>query len=185
MKSTLRPLALAALPLAFAACSSTGPAGSSGTATKTTEIPAAIAVPSGNTLAATMKASGLQNYECRSKPDAAGGYDWILVAPEAALKDESGALVGRHYGGPVWEHGDGSKVSGRVLATTPSPVAGNLAWVLLQGSTSSGAGAFGGVTYIQRTNTNGGITPSDVCSASAIGTKKAVRYTADYRFYKS
>jgi hypothetical protein len=146
-------------------------------------VPAAIAVPSGNTLAVTLKGSGFQNYECRAKAGAAGGYDWTFVSPEAALHDNGGALVGRHFGGPTWEHGDGSKVTGRVIAEAPAPAAGNIPWLLLKG-TASGGGAFGKVTYVQRTNTSGGTAPSDACGASTAGTKKQVRYTADYVFYK-
>ncbi len=184
MNTIPRSLAVAVLPLALAACGTPGPTASGSPPTNALGVPAAIAVPSGNRLAMTLKGSGIQNYECRTKSDTPGGYDWVLVAPEAALKDRNDALVGRHYGGPTWEYGDGSKVTGRILSTTPSPVAGNLPWVLLQGMADAKPGEFAGVTYIQRTNTSGGTAPSDSCVASAIGTRKAVRYTADYSFFK-
>ena len=154
-----------------------------GTVGKPDDVPAAIAVPSGHTLALTLKGNGLQNYECRVKADAAGGYDWVFVAPEAALRDKD-AIVGRHYAGPTWEYGDGSKVAGKVLANVAAPTAGNIPWLLLQGTASPAPGRLAGTTYVQRVNTTGGVAPSDVCNASTAGTKKDVRYSADYLFYK-
>jgi predicted small secreted protein len=177
MKSTTRTTLLAALPLVLAACSTAGPGAGN-------DVPAAIAVPSGNAFAFTLKGSGLQNYECRAKAGGSGGYDWALIGPEAALRDKNDALVGRHFAGPIWEYGDGSAVSGKVLADAPAPVAGNIPWLLLKG-TPSGTGQLGGVTYIQRIHTSGGTAPSDTCNASQAGAKKSVRYSADYLFYKA
>jgi hypothetical protein len=180
--SPVRPFAVAVLPFILAACSGMPSTGSSGTAS--TSVPAAIAVPSGNKLAFMLKGSGMQNYECRAKADAAGGYDWTFVSPEAALRDKSDTLVGRHYAGPTWEYGDGSKVTGKVVADAAAPVAGNIPWLLLKGTPGGSNGVFAVVTYVQRTNTNGGTAPSDMCNASLAGSKKAVRYSADYLFYK-
>lgn len=184
--SVVRPLASCLLPFAIVACTTTVP-----TAPRETppvsrvadEVPAAIAVPSSARLAVTLKGTGLQNYECRAKAGSSGDFEWAFVAPEATLKDEANALVGRHYGGPTWEHGDGSKVTGTAVATVAAPVTGNIPWLLLKAN-SSGAGVFGGVTFVQRVRTSGGIAPSDPCSAPTIGTRKAVRYSADYLFYK-
>ena len=108
----------------------------------------------------------------------------MFVAPEAALKDSGGALVGRHNAGPTWEHADGSKVVGKVVASSPAPQAGNIPWLLLQATAAPSPGALAGVTHVQRVATSGGIAPSDACAATSIGTKKSVRYTADYLFYK-
>ena len=49
-------------------------------------VPAAIAVPAGNNLAFTLKGSGLLNYECRARAEAAGGAEWALVSPDAVLR---------------------------------------------------------------------------------------------------
>ena len=158
MKSLIRPLAIAALPLAVVACSSMSP-GTAGTTAGPTEIPSAIAAPSGATLAVTLKGAGVQNYECRPKADAAGGYDWVFVAPEAVLKDRSDAIVGRHFAGPTWEYGDGSQVTGKVLATVSAPQAGNIPWLLLS-ATAGGSGRFSGITHVLRVNTQGGVAPA-------------------------
>ena len=186
MRSNVRPNALVALPLlcALAACGAL-PARPDDSTLKASNVPAAIAVPSGSKLAFTLHGSGLQNYECRAKPAGAGGYDWVFVSPEAALSDRLGALVGRHYAGPTWEYGDDSKVTGKVLADAAAPKPGDIAWLLLQGTSSARIGVFNGVTYIQRVNTEGGVAPSDACAANLVGTKKAVPYNADYLFYKS
>ncbi len=174
----------AALPFVIAACGTvdraTTASDTSSAGVAVPDVPASIAVPSGNRLAFTLKGSGLQHYECRAK---AGGHEWALVGPEAALRDRSDALVGRHYGGPTWEHADGSKVTGKVVADAAAPTAGNIPWLLLKG-TPSGNGAFAGTTYVQRIETSGGTAPSDPCNASLVGTKKSTRYSADYRFFK-
>ena len=183
MKALIRPLAVVVLPFVVAACSSTG-TGITGNTARPTEIPSAIAVPSGATLAVTLKGAGIQNYECRAKTDAAGGFDWVFIAPEAVLKDKGDAIVGRHFAGPTWEYGDGSQVTGKVLATSAAPQAGNIPWLLLKGTAAGTPGALAGVTYVQRTNTDGGTAPSDPCSAATVGTKKSARYTADYLFYR-
>ncbi len=180
MKISLRPLGILAMPALLAAC------GTMGTMPmKAPDVPAAISVPTGNTLAFSLKGSGLLNYECRAKADAAGGAEWALASPEAALRDKNDAVVGKYYGGPTWEHGDGSKVTGKQLAIAPAPTAGNIPWQLVQANPATGNGMLSGVTYIQRINTNAGVAPSDPCAASSVGKKAQVRYSADYLFYKS
>ncbi len=180
MKSITRPLAIAALPIVLSACSGMGSLGMM----KAPGVPAAISVPSGNSVAYFLKGSGLLNYECRAKSDASG-FDWVLASPDAVLRDKNDAIVGKYYGGPTWEHGDGSKVTGKQLATAPAPTAGNIPWQLVQAVPSPGSGALNGVTYIQRINTNAGVAPSDPCNAGSVAGKKQVRYSADYVFYKS
>lgn len=149
------------------------------------EVPAAIAVPAGNKVAFTLKGSGLLNYECRAKADAPGAFDWVLAAPDAVLRDRTEAIVGKYYGGPTWEHGDGSKITGKQLAVAPAPMAGNIPWQLVQAAPSTVPGMLSGVTYVQRINTNAGVAPSDPCTSAAVSSKKQVRYSADYLFYKS
>ena len=183
MKSTFRslaPLGLGLSTMLLAACSGMGPMGASAP-----DVPAAIAVPAGNKVAFTLKGSGLLNYECRAKADATGTFDWALVSPDAALKDRSDALVGKYYGGPTWEHADGSKVTGKQLAVVPAPTPGNIPWQLVQATPTTGSMTMNGITYIQRVNTSAGVAPSDPCTAATVSAKKQVRYSADYVFYKA
>jgi hypothetical protein len=56
---------------------------------------------------------------------------------------------------------------------------------LVQAAPSMGMGAMSGITFIQRMNTKGGIAPADACGAANAGTKKTVKYEADYLFFKA
>jgi hypothetical protein len=154
------------------------------TPTGAPDVPAAIAVPAGNMVAFMFKGSGLLNYECRVKAGAPNEFNWVLASPEAALKDRNDALVGRYYGGPTWEHADGSKVTGKQLAVAPAPTPGNIPWQLVQATPDPGALQMNGITYVQRINTNAGVAPSDACTAATVAARKQVRYSADYYFYK-
>jgi len=176
MHTTLRSLVAVSVPLALSACAGMG-------MPKAPEVPAAIAVPGGSKPAFIYKGTGLLNYECRTKTDASGA-EWVLASPEAALHDDKGAIVGKYYGGPTWEHGDGSKVTGKQVAVSPSPATGNIPWQLVQANPATGGGAFQGVTFIQRVNTNAGVAPSEPCMTASVGKKAQVRYAADYVFYK-
>ena len=175
----LKPRTVLALaPLAFTACGTM-------TAAEITppNVPAAVAAPSGKP-AMMLKGVGLLTYECRAKAGADGAFEWVFAGPDAALQDMSGRQVGKYYGGPTWEHGDGSKVTGKQLAVAPA-AAGNIPLQLVQAAPATGNnGAFTGVSYIQRVNTMGGVAPSTPCNASTLSTKTTVNYSADYVFYK-
>lgn len=167
-------------PFALAACSGMG--GNGGIAAVVVPaVPAEITVPAGNKAVLSLKGAGLLTYECRAKE---GAHAWNFAGPEATLFDVSGKPVGKYYGGPTWEHGDSSKVTGEQLAVAPGG-GGNIPLQLVQANPATGAGVLVGVTYIQRVNTQGGVAPTDLCDASSTGKKKTVSYSADYIFYKS
>ena len=168
---------LAVAPLALTACGTM-----MGGEMSAPDVPAAVAAPSGKP-AMMLKGVGLLTYECRAKAGADGTFEWVFAGPDAVLQDRSGKPVGKYYGGPTWEHSDGSKLTGKQLAVSPAP-AGNIPLQLVQASPATGSGAFTGVTYIQRVNTMGGVAPSTPCNASNMGTKNTVQYSADYVFYK-
>jgi len=174
MKTLLKPVIAAAftLPIAAAAAMMSAP-----------EVPAAVAVPAGNKPAMTLKGVGLLTYECRAKAGTAGAHEWVFAGPDAALQDMKGMQVGKYYGGPTWEHSDGSKITGKQVAVAPG-TAGAIPLQLVQTSPAMGSGAFTGVTYIQRVNTIGGVAPAAPCDAGAMGAKQTVKYSADYVFYK-
>ena len=169
---------LAALPFALAACASMTP--QSMTAP---QVPAAVAVPAGHRPVMMLTGVGLLTYECRAKAGADGAYEWGFAGPDAVLQDRNGMRMGKYYGGPTWEHNDGSKITGKQLAVSPGP-SGAIPLQLVQASPATGSGAFTGVTYIQRVNTVGGVAPSTPCNAGAMGSKQTVSYSADYYFYK-
>lgn len=155
------------------------------TAAKAPETPAAISVPAGNKVAMIATGAGDLTYECRAKANAAGAHEWAFVAPNAVLYDKDRTAVGKYYGGPTWESSDGSKVTGKQLATAPATASGAIPLQLVQANPASGSGAMSGVTYIQRINTVGGVAPPDACGATNAGDKKQVKYQADYVFYKA
>lgn len=167
----LLPLAAAAL----AACTAVPP-------TATAQVPATLQ-PAGEKLAMVVPATGVQIYECRTKADAAGQYDWAFVAPEADLFDKQGRRIGRHYAGPHWEALDGSKVVGAVKERADSPSPEAIPWLLLAARRTGPLGAFSDVTSIQRVNTVGGMPPRAGCTRANAGTQARVAYVTDYYFY--
>jgi len=148
----------------------------------TSAIPAALRAPAGEVLAIPARVIGVQIYECAAAQDVPTHYTWTLKAPEAELQDESGLVLGKHYGGPTWESTDGSKVVGEVVAKVDT-ADGGVPWLLLHSKSTSGAGMFAHVTSIQRLHTVGGKAPTAGCDAQQAGRERRVPYTADYRFY--
>ena len=138
-----------------------------------------LQVPLGNKLAFHVYARGVQMYRWN-------GVTWDFVAPVASLFAEANYFgeVGNHYVGPTWESKSGSKVVGRrVPGTGCTPDQSAIAWLLLEKVSSNGPGIFGSVTYIQRVNTTGGLTPT--APGLSIGEVTEVPYTAEYYFYRA
>jgi len=149
------------------------------------DVPATIAVQDGHKPYLLGHASGVQIYTCLTLP---GGYAWSPATPRADLRDDSGAVIVRHFAGPSWQAKDGSLVrASRVDGVTVDPTA--IAWLLLK-QTSATPGAdgdrLGATTYIQRLQTTGGLTPPAAdCNAGAAGSAREIPYTADYLFWKA
>jgi len=147
------------------------------------EVPEAITAPAGEQVMFRARASGAQIYVCGRGAD--GKSQWTLKAPEAELRDDQGALIGHHAGGPSWRHQDGSEVSGKAVARVESPDADSIPWLLVTAVSHEGNGAFTRVTSIQRINTLGGQPPpAATCDPLKHKGKEArVPYRADYYFY--
>jgi hypothetical protein len=153
-------------------------------------VPAAIAVPSGSTLAIHDHGVGTQIYTCTASGGADAGadagavtYAWVLKGPDAILSDATFAQVGVHGVGPTWTSSDGSKIAGTKLAQTNSPASDAIPWLLLRATSTGGAGVFATITSVQRLNTAGGVAPATGCGASTVSTETSVNYSADYYFY--
>ncbi len=148
------------------------------------DVPGDIAVPEGNTLFLVAHASGVQIYSC----SATNGTPAWVVAPRANLYGANDKLMGTHFGGPTWEARDGSwVVAKRDTGVTVDSSA--IPWLRLS-RVSSSAGSDGDrlakTTFIQRTETTGGLQPAAAeCNLSTLGTVVEVPYTADYLFWKS
>lgn len=149
----------------------------------TPDAPEAVRPPAGHKMTLHTVGTGEITYECRLKAGTADTHEWAFVAPVATLTDKSKKPVGKYYAGPTWEAADGSKVTGKQVATAPA-APGNIPLQLVKAEPATGDGAMSGVTYIQRLNTKGGVAPADPCTAATVGAKKQVSYRADYLFYK-
>jgi hypothetical protein len=143
-------------------------------------IPEQIKVPEGYSPVLTVHAKGDQIYQCSLKN---GEYSWETQAPDAKLFDEQGNIVGNHTAGPVWEYKEGSRVVGRVVKKIDMAPDSAISWLLVEVVSHKGDGLFSNVSFINRINTHGGLSPSSGCDANHMGAEKRVPYTADYVFY--
>jgi hypothetical protein len=172
-----------AAAISFAALVATGCATQAGAGPA--GLPAALAVPAGHVLQLEARASGVQIYDCEARPDAGAPGSWKFRAPEATLSDSSGRALGRHFAGPTWESVDGSSVVGQVRASDPGPDAGAIPWLALTARSSSGSGVFALTRHILRVRTQGGLAPSQPCTAANARQEARVPYTAVYYFYRA
>ena len=136
-----------------------------------------LEVPTGNKLAFHVYALGVQRYRWN-------GASWDFVEPVATLFADASYHIklGIHYAGPTWESING----GKVVATRRegcSPDATAIPWLLLQTVSTDGPGILNSVTFIQRVNTKGGLTPT--APGSTTGALADVPYTAEYYFYRA
>jgi hypothetical protein len=146
-------------------------------------LPTAVRVPGGHRHAMTLKSLGTLNYECRARAGMSGAYGWVLDAPDATLLHWSGLRVGRYYAGPTLEYRDGSRLTMKLVASSPDEP-GKLPIHLYQAATRSGKGELSAVRYVQRLNAVGG-EPSQPCNASRIGSSRKADFSADFLFYKA
>ena len=145
------------------------------------DVPEKIQAPAGEEVVLQAHASGSQIYTCQQGADSK--YGWTLKAPQAELRDQQGAVIGRHYAGPAWKHKDGSEVKGKALARIDSPDSDSIPWLLVTATDHSGDGVLSRVTSIQRIHTHGGQPPATACDGSKPNVVANSSYTADYYFY--
>lgn len=162
------------------ACASLAAGAALGADLQFPDVAPQLAVPNGQVLLLKAFATGSQNYVCA---DGKSGLEWTFKGPQAALSDEAGREIGKHYAGPTWEATDGSKVVGRPVAAIESDSRAAIAHLLLVATETSGRGVFAGVTNIQRLNTTGGLPPSEPCRPEQLGRLVQSPYTATYYFY--
>ena len=163
------------LPILFASvagCASAPPA-----------TPVQLHVPAGESLIKRLHATGVQIYECAPAKNDSSQFEWAFRGPEAKLFNTTGGGAGKHYAGPTWESNDGSAVVGEVVASSPSPQSGSIAWLLLRAKGTAGNGVFSHVRFIQRLNTVGGSAPGPACRKEQSGQQLRASYSADYFFY--
>jgi hypothetical protein len=171
------------LPIALAAIAVSGALASTATATTypvlPPKVPAEIQPEAGNVPFEVGHALGVQIYACN-------GTAWTFVAPRAVLITSRLRVI-HHFGGPTWQHQDGSSVVGQLVKpVTVDPK--SIPWLLLSRKDST-EGKFGNfltpTTFIQRINTRGGLAPAaSTCTTANAGAQKEVPYTADYFFWR-
>jgi len=149
------------------------------------DIPSTLRPPAGQVVYLEALGSGVQIYECTTKPAEPLTYEWGFRAPEAVLVDRSGNPFGKHYAGPTWESEDGSTVVGEVKARDPGPNQSAIPWLLLDAKATTGRGTFSQAKSIQRAQTVGGVAPSEPCNATNAKQVARVPYTATYYFYRT
>lgn len=134
-------------------------------------VPEQIRVPDGNKRIAVMPARGVQTYQCTNGA-------WTFLQPDAILRFHGRAQV-LHTRGPVWTSViDGSSVNATVVASAPRQNA--VPELLLRSTANRGPGLLAAVTFVQRLDTTGGVSPTGTCTEGATA---SVRYTADYAFW--
>ena len=148
------------------------------------DVPKEITVPPGHKLLFKFNAKGVQIY--KAVQGKAGKLEWVLEAPLADLIDEKNGKAGWHYDGPSWEATDGSKVvrdkAEEVKSTAAPKPQEHIPWLLVKVKADDGKdGVLSPVVYIQRLQTEGGKSPSEV--PKRVQNKIGVAYWAVYFFY--
>jgi hypothetical protein len=146
-------------------------------------LPSAVRPPAGERHAMTLRAEGALNYACRPLPGMSGAYGWVLDAPDAALLHWSGIHVGRYSAGPTLRYRDGSRVTLKLVASSPDEP-GKMLIHLYRAAGHGGAGEFADVTYVQRLNAVGR-EPLAPCTAGNVGQAAREPFSADFLFYKA
>jgi hypothetical protein len=153
-------------------------------------IPDAVALPSdlssGTARVATYYAAGVQRYKASPKTGDPASFQWVLVGPDAALYDATGAKVGSHGTGPFWQLAPADSIFAQHFnpaRTAPSPDPASIDWLLLKPKTGpTPTGIFADVDFVQRIATKGGKAP--LAAPLSLTDTVQVKYQAVYRFSK-
>jgi hypothetical protein len=165
------------------------------------EVPGEIAVPEGNEPFLIGHAIGTQNYVC--VPSGAS-VAWSLFTPQATLFDDHGNQLTTHFFSPnpfetpaavraTWQDSrDTSSFWGAVVRPSTDPnfvEPGAIPWLLIAppgpNTEPTGRGRLIGTTFVQRVKTTGGVAPATGCAtATDLGKRMFVPYTADYVFWR-
>ena len=140
-----------------------------------------VPLPENTSIVLSVVGEGAQIYG--SKVNAVGAYEWTLRAPEAQLKNLSGEVLGKHYGGPAWSLNDGSQLIGNLPPLKTVVADGrNIPWLLVAAKTRSEAGFLSTVDYVARIATSGGVAPEVAPKGPADIAR--VEYRAVYLFLR-
>jgi hypothetical protein len=149
------------------------------------EVPATLRPPADQIVFAEGMATGVQIYECVTRPGEPSRFEWAFRAPEATLVDRAGALLAKHYAGPTWEAPDGSKVVGELKGHDAGPDPSAIPWLLLSANSTGVVGLFSPTKSVQRVGTVGGLAPADPCGPGNLKQIARIPYRATYYFYRA
>jgi hypothetical protein len=138
-----------------------------------------IKVPDGHQPVLRLAGRGVQVFRCELRE---GAHVWAFRLPEAELIDERGIVVARHGANFSFEHTDGSRLLGTVVASDAAPRDDNLRWLLMS-ARAFGTGALAGISYVQRVNTTGGMPPAR-CEPKQLNQLLRVDFSADFVFWR-
>jgi hypothetical protein len=167
---------------AAAAAPEVASAGGPGVGTPNSSLPAAIQVDETQfKVVASFVGIGKQVYDCNA------GTGFVFREPVAGLLSR-GVQAAIHGKGPFWASFDGSRVNGSTTTPPASPPASpaytdltkNVPWLKVTGDPVGNSGVFSKVAFIQRTDTRGGVMPTETCTTPKT---VAVDYTANYVFW--
>ena len=161
-------------------------------------VPADLEVEPGFKAFLEGHAVGTQNYVCQ--PSGAG-FAFVLFTPQATLFNDADHQIITHFFSPnpdehgtiraTWENSrDTSTVWAALVPKGSITVDPNsIAWLKLEVVVAedgpTGGDKLSDTKFVQRLNTSGGLAPSTGCSsATDVGHKAFVPYTADYFFYR-
>ncbi|WP_413701641.1 DUF3455 domain-containing protein [Psychromonas sp. KJ10-10] len=120
------------------------------------KLPSEVRVPAGHKVAMYTTAEGNITWECKANSENAGKAKWAFAGPRAILSDNKGNHLVSYFGPPAtWESLDGSSITGKQLAVSPS-AKGSIPMQLVKANESTRPGALKDVTYVQRINLKGG-----------------------------
>ena len=161
-------------------------------------VPAGLEVSSDFEAFLVGHAIGTQNYVCQPS---GGSFAFVLFTPQATLFNDADHQIITHFFSPnpdehgtiraTWENSrDTSTVWAALVPKGSITVDPNsIAWLKLEvvGAEDgpTGGDKLSDTKFVQRLNTSGGLAPSTGCSsATDVGHKAFVPYTADYFFYR-
>jgi Protein of unknown function (DUF3455) len=124
-----------------------------------------------------VRGEGVQIYTCMKDAD----WEWKLKAPDAALFDDNHHAIGKHFAGPTWRLDDGSEVQGKLLESKQQT--GTIPWLILSARSTGSEGLLSHVDSVRRTDTQGGLAPSNGCDAQHAGIETRIPYSATYSFF--
>ncbi|WP_392530584.1 DUF3455 domain-containing protein [Nostoc sp. C117] len=148
-------------------------------------VPDNLRVPKDQVLLLKTLGSGVQIYDCKATATDPNTFIWTFRQPLANIFGGGGNKnqVGIHGRGPFWASYDGSRITGSVKASLPSPdPLKNIPLLLLNATSNGSDGIFSHVNFVQRLDTKGGVAPIGACNPNRTPSI-AVPYSAFYYFY--